>query len=67
MVRDTAATTMMAPSCAPLTESAVGLQLCCGLDSSAYLRVLGEIMGEFRRRTQQSNVCGFAYQHMKTE
>lgn len=37
MVRDTTATTTIAPSWAPLTESAVGLQLCWGLDSSAYL------------------------------
>jgi hypothetical protein len=37
MTMDTVVTTMIAPSCAPFTESAVGLQLYSGQDSSAYL------------------------------
>ena len=42
MTMETTATTMMAPSCAPLIESAVGLQLFSGLDSSAYLDMVGK-------------------------
>jgi hypothetical protein len=66
MVRDTAATTMRAPSCAPLTESAVGLQLCCGLDNRAYLCVVYK--GVFTmERNLGTRLWWVSYQHMKTE
>lgn len=52
MVMDTAATTTMAPSWAPFTESAVGLQLCSGLDSSAYLHNYNVLNGRLNHNNQ---------------